>query len=325
MRESPGQATPTRAHRPALAAVVLAGGESRRFGTDKLVAPLEGKPLVAHVVSHLRLVTPFVYLSVESSVHARRLTSLLSEDVSVIEDRDEVRGTGPAAGIVSSVLALDQEELLFLAGDMPWVSPDALARLRDAARAATLGVACPAQENGIVDSLVQFQKREAVLPLVREFLTQRSRPIRPIDFLRATHRGGVVPRAGLSDDPSTFENVNTVRDLERGTGAPSSSRAPSSAASASGRRASSTIRIPEHGPELFWSAHRLRRRQMPEEAAHAFQQEAALYRRLQLGHLEYHCLIDASLCLTEVGKTDLELERRCITLRGGLFPGGENG
>jgi hypothetical protein len=131
-----------------------------------------------------------------------------------------------------------------------------------------------------------------------------------------------VPRAGLSDDPLTFENVNTVRDLERATGEPSSSRAPPRAASDSGRRASSTIRIPEHGPELFWSAHRLRSRQMPEEAAHAFQQEAALYRRLQLGHLEYHCLIDASLCLTEVEKTDPELERRCSTLREGRFPRG---
>jgi molybdenum cofactor guanylyltransferase len=325
MREPPGRATPTRANRPALAAVVLAGGESRRFGTDKLVAPLEGKPLVAHVVSHLRSVTPSVYLSLESSDRARRLTALLPKDVSTIVDRDEVRGTGPAAGIVSSVLALDQEDLLFVAGDMPWVSPDACTRLRDAARAATLGAACPVQENGIVDSLVQFQKREAVLPLVREFLAGRSRPIRPIDFLRATHRGGVVLRAGLSDDPLTFENVNTVRDLERGTGEPSRSRAPPSAASASGRRASTTLRIPEHGPELFWSAHRLRSRQLPEEAAREFQQEAALYRRLQLGHLEYHCLIDAGQCLTEVGKADPELERRCITLREGLFPGGGSG
>ena len=34
-------------------AVILAGGASRRFGGDKALAPLDGKPLIAHVIGRL--------------------------------------------------------------------------------------------------------------------------------------------------------------------------------------------------------------------------------------------------------------------------------
>ena len=38
----------------AVLGAVLAGGESRRFGSDKAAALLDGKPLIAHVIDRLR-------------------------------------------------------------------------------------------------------------------------------------------------------------------------------------------------------------------------------------------------------------------------------
>ena len=48
--------------------ILLAAGQSRRFGpTDKLMAPLHGRPLVTYAAATLRAVAPDVLIAVTSS------------------------------------------------------------------------------------------------------------------------------------------------------------------------------------------------------------------------------------------------------------------
>ncbi|HEU5484481.1 MAG TPA: NTP transferase domain-containing protein [Microlunatus sp.] len=118
-----------------LAAVVLAGGESRRFGADKLRADLDGRPLLEHALDGLPLEAPIAV------VGSRR-----DLDRSVTFLREEPAGGGPAAGLVTGLRwALDHgaELVVTLPGDAPAAgrAASALAAvLPSDARAAVVGV-----------------------------------------------------------------------------------------------------------------------------------------------------------------------------------------
>lgn len=119
-------------------AAVLAGGRSRRFRADsaatpKALAPLKGKPLIAHVVGRLAGQAGPLLLSVQ--VVDERLAFLGLEQVPDAERRQR----GPLAGLCSAmrhVLAHGLGEWLLLAPcDAPFLPPDLAARLHAAARA----------------------------------------------------------------------------------------------------------------------------------------------------------------------------------------------
>ena len=113
------------------AAVVLAGGTSRRFGTDKLAHPVEGRSLLDHTLAGLPDDVDLVL------VGPPRAT-----DRAVTAVREDPPGGGPTAALVAGLrhaLAGDAELVLVLPGDAPGagtaagVLRDALLRGSDAA------------------------------------------------------------------------------------------------------------------------------------------------------------------------------------------------
>ncbi len=93
------------------AAVVLAGGESRRFGADKLAHPIDGRPLLDHTLAGLATDWQ-VYL-----VGPPRRT-----DREVVAVREDPPGGGPTAGLIAGLraaLADGAEIVLVVPGDAP--------------------------------------------------------------------------------------------------------------------------------------------------------------------------------------------------------------
>ncbi len=113
-------------------AVVLAGGASHRMGRNKLLLPLEGKPLVAYAVDAAlgsRAAGVTVILGAEKEAVREALGS---RPVRFLEN--EQWAEGQAASIRTAVEVLTAESAagaLFLTGDAPMVSADHLDRLID--------------------------------------------------------------------------------------------------------------------------------------------------------------------------------------------------
>ena len=108
---------------------VLAGGESRRFGSDKALAHFRGAPMLAHATASL---APFVTETVV--VGGERA------GVAAIPDRP-ARGLGPLGGVCGALLhahARGFEAVLTLPCDTPDLPADALAALLSAGAPAYL-------------------------------------------------------------------------------------------------------------------------------------------------------------------------------------------
>ena len=126
--EAPVQASAPRA--PRVAAIVLAAGQSRRMGArNKLLAELEGRPMVRRVVE-AALGTGAAPVIVVTGHEAEAVTAALSG----LEVR-RVHNTDYAAGLSTSLhrglaaLPEDAEGALVCLGDMPRIGPAVLERL----------------------------------------------------------------------------------------------------------------------------------------------------------------------------------------------------
>src|SRR6185436_16930649 len=96
-----------------LSAALLAGGRSRRMGTDKAFLPWQGRPLWEHQVEKLRALHP-----------SRLLLSCRPEQSfpdlpDLTRVHDELENSGPLAGIAACLQACRASHLVILGVDLP--------------------------------------------------------------------------------------------------------------------------------------------------------------------------------------------------------------
>jgi molybdenum cofactor cytidylyltransferase len=123
-----------------VAAVILAAGEAKRFRRSpdetKLVAQLEGKPIVRHVAEAALASRAHPVLLVTGHAHAQVLGALDGLILEPTHNRDP--GAGLSASLKLAVRALPSTArgAVILLGDMPRIAPSLIDRLIDAFDAA---------------------------------------------------------------------------------------------------------------------------------------------------------------------------------------------
>ena len=100
-------------------ALILAGGESRRMGSDKAELLLDGQTLLKHVTMTMQSVFPKVIVSVRQ----------LRNGVEVPQVCDEQEASGPLAGLISAMAQADTPWVFAVACDMPFVVRDMVMQL----------------------------------------------------------------------------------------------------------------------------------------------------------------------------------------------------
>lgn len=112
-----------------VAVLLLAAGQSERFGSDKLLAPLGGIPVAVHAARRLAA------LPTERRIAVCREAGLLAGELAAL-GFDIVINPEPARGLSSSLaLGIERAEavganaVLVALGDMPFVSADHFAAL----------------------------------------------------------------------------------------------------------------------------------------------------------------------------------------------------
>ena len=116
--------------RPPVAALVLAAGRSRRMGpVNKLLAEVDGEPMLVRVVREALSAQVRAVYVVTGFERGRVEKALAGLDVRLVHNPDFAKGisTSIAAGI--SALGAETEGALICLGDMPAVSADMLNRI----------------------------------------------------------------------------------------------------------------------------------------------------------------------------------------------------
>jgi len=126
--------------KPPLSVVILAAGLGKRMHSalPKVLHPLAGKPIAAHVIDAARRLAPRAIALVYGHGGERVRETLAAPDLAFVL-QDPPRGTGDAVRVALAALPADGVTLVLLA-DVPLVPSQALARLVAVAREGRLAV-----------------------------------------------------------------------------------------------------------------------------------------------------------------------------------------
>jgi molybdopterin-guanine dinucleotide biosynthesis protein A len=112
--------------------VVVAGGRSARFGDrEKALAQLDGRPLLAHVVATVDVVSDGVTVNCRPDQQTAFADALEGLDSDVAWAPDDRPDEGPLAGLVTALAAVDTDCAVVLGCDMPLADAPALRLLLD--------------------------------------------------------------------------------------------------------------------------------------------------------------------------------------------------
>jgi molybdenum cofactor cytidylyltransferase len=114
---------------PAIAALVLAAGQARRMGSNKLVAELQGKPLLRHAVEAALASQARPVLVVTGHERERTEAALSGLGVATTHNPDYARGLSTSLHRGLAALSPGVDGAVVLLGDMPRITPAVLNRL----------------------------------------------------------------------------------------------------------------------------------------------------------------------------------------------------
>jgi molybdenum cofactor guanylyltransferase len=184
--------------------VILAGGQSRRMGREKLSIEIGGLTLVERVNNVLSSSCREVLVVGGAGIRP--------EGARHVED-ERPGGQGPLAGIEAGLDASQYDNVFVAAGDMPFLSQGLVEYLLERLAGGNVVAVIP-RHGGRSHPLCGAYAR-ALLPRVSDALDGGTRAVH--DFLGVT--GGVeYVGKGLrrfGDPELTLMNVNSPRDLER--------------------------------------------------------------------------------------------------------------
>jgi len=185
-------------------ALILAGGESVRFGRPKALVEVGGKPMIRRVVEAVTPVAGEVVVSIAESKMADAIRVELPRVRFAVDRR---RGVGPIEGIVRGFEIARGRRVLVAPCDAPLLRPALYRLLLD-----DLGdyeAAVPKLE--VVDPIRAVYRRTRVLEVLKTSRGIRS-PSALVDRLRCHFIGSDRIRT-VDPELSSFLDVNTPADL----------------------------------------------------------------------------------------------------------------
>ena len=189
-----------------ITSIVLAGGQGRRLGKNKLLEVVGGRPLLQRVIDCLAPVSRRILVV---TAKGQAAPDIQAPETSVETVRDVYPGKGALGGIYTGLSAMDSRYGLVVAGDMPFLNSDLLQHL--VSLSTDFDVVMP-RVRGEIEPLHAVYSL-ACLPAIHEQLARNQLQIRVfLDKARVRY----VEEAEMEQlDPShlSFFNVNTPDDL----------------------------------------------------------------------------------------------------------------
>ena len=190
-----------------LTAAILAGGRSTRMGVDKILLDIQGELLIRRVLD--AVTQTCARIAVVTNRPGDLAVLGLPLEVSVLSD--EIAYQGPLGGLATALAWTQDEWVLAVAADIPWIEP-AVVRALWAARGQA-AVVVPVTDHGPEPLLALYHRR--CLPVVNAALAAGRLKLRAILEELPVVRVPAEALRQIDANLASFENINTPEDLAR--------------------------------------------------------------------------------------------------------------
>lgn len=184
--------------------IVLAGGLSRRFGSPKAFAKLEGQYFYTYAVDALKPYCEEIIIVTRSE-----LVAYFPTEFHVIVDDLAYRGDGPLAGIYSAMKASLATRYLVLPCDMPYMNEQFIKKLL----AYSDGEITAVRTKDYDHPLVSVWKR-TVFEHLKQTLDKKQ--LRVVPFFHTVNTTWIDGALLTDEFHKVLTNINHQEDLERG-------------------------------------------------------------------------------------------------------------
>jgi len=195
-----------------VSAVILSGGFSKRFGKEKGLVELAGKPLIRHILDKVNPITNDIVIVVSTMKQSENYSRFLKKNANVVTDLR--REHSPLIGALTGLSKATGEYVVLLPCDTPLVSEAVLNLLLELVprRSAVI----PRWPNRYIEPLQAIYQREEALIAAQKVLSQGKFRIRSmISELSSILYLSTLIIKKVDPELSTFLNINTPQDIKR--------------------------------------------------------------------------------------------------------------
>lgn len=193
-------------------AVVLAGGFSKRFGQDKGLLKLAGKPLILHILDKVSTVIDEVLVVVSSKSQEKAYTCFLKQKAKIVIDKYETQN--PLVGALTGFEKAQGKYSLLLPCDTPFVSSQIASFLLELC--VNKDAVIPRWPNGHIEPLQAVYYTKSALNVANKAVEDKKQNMHSmIASLKKVRYVSTLVLKQIDPKLTTFFNINTLKDLRK--------------------------------------------------------------------------------------------------------------
>ena len=192
-------------------AIVLAGGLSNRFGHDKGLLQLAGKPLILHVLDKISTIVDEV-LIVVGSIQQAKVYAILNLNAKIVIDKYEIQS--PLVGAITGFENANGEYSLLLPCDTPFVSSRIASLLLE--KCVNRDAVIPRWPNGYIEPLQAAYRTKSAITAANTALENKKLDMRSMiaNLGKVTYISTLTLKQ-IDRNLMTFFNVNTPEKIRK--------------------------------------------------------------------------------------------------------------
>ncbi|MGB9729724.1 MAG: molybdenum cofactor guanylyltransferase [Thermoprotei archaeon] len=286
--------------------MVLAGGYGKRFQTknqwsDKLLELINGKPMLINVIDTVSQISQNIIITTKPErIEKYKKVINVNKEIKIIPDDPPLKNSVPLAGINAGIKHLQNEYILLLAGDMPFIKPEVIKILIN--NASQNDATVPILYNGITQPLLAIYKYDHVHKSIKIILRKKQK--RVTDLIRSAYTIRFVSADEIrSVDPElkSLISINRPEEIQKQTI----------------KRTPNIVKVHSityKDPHPYWKALNAYLDHSYQEAALLFAEESRIFKKYGITHLELHALYDASNAYQKIRERRPEIDQRIYAL-----------
>jgi molybdopterin-guanine dinucleotide biosynthesis protein A len=184
-----------------LTGIVLGGGKSCRFGEDKGLCTLAGKPMIDYPLLALKNICDDIIIS---------SNDMRYKDLGYKMVSDEFKNIGPIGGIYSALNLSETSDNIIVSCDMPFISVELLQYIFDNKNNSLIASAFEGQ---YVEPLCSYYHKDT-LPFILEMITNKKFKLQKL-LDKANYKKIIIDNSLGFYENHLFLNINTQLEYNR--------------------------------------------------------------------------------------------------------------